>query len=418
MSPPEDDARDLSTLRQAEYRQRLLVNRLRREVYRQEDPSTSPDLLEDLRAAEEKLRAIERRRADAQVEERSGLVFDVDEDSRFLGAQTTGLEAEVYVRMEYVPTAIYHLLDRDEHPLVTCRVRVTRGDETRRLRMTSHIEGYSAHAVDTYELKPKRWHTFKQLPTLFPHKVDLVQELTRATLNVALEDLDGENGAMTELHKTELIWLLARTAAPRAVKDPKSGEWLDMSRYWGAFVTPNAPGVIEFLRIVAEHCDGPIDGYMGTRSSVESQARAIFDALKGAGIAYVHSATAFNPDEASTSQRMRLPSETLEHRQANCIDATLLFASLLEAATLSPGIVVFPTHALVAWETWDRSDDDWDEAVDGWTYLETTMIENFSFEEARRSGARQIQRFQGSPEAVLWPLRELRSVEPRITPME
>jgi hypothetical protein len=415
VSPSEGGSGDLSKLRQEEYRQRLLVNRLRREVYRQEDPSASPDLLKELTAAEQKLRAVEQKRAEAQAKAGSGLIVGIEKDSRFLGAQTTGLEAEVHVRMEYLPTAIYHLLDRDEHPLVTCRVRVARGTETRRLRLTSFIEGYSARAVDTYELEPKKWYTFKQLPTLFRDRIGGVTELTRATLNVALEDLDGEDGGLMELHKTEPVWLLARTAAPRKVRDPKSGEWLDLSRYWGAFVTPNAPSVMEFLSAVADECDGPLDGYLGTRQSVESQVRAVFKALKKAGITYVHSATAFNPDEASTSQRMRLPSESLARGQANCIDGTLLFASLLEAITLSPGIVVFPTHALVAWESWDRDREDWDETRDGWRYLETTMIENFSFERARRSGASQVRE---SSENVLWPLRELRSEEPIVTPME
>jgi hypothetical protein len=266
--------------------------------------------------------------------------------------------------------------------------------------------------VDTYELKLNKWHTFKQLPTLFPDLVRRVRELTRATLNVVLEDLDGE----VELHKTEPIWLLARTAAPRAVRDLKSGEWLDLSRYWGAFVTPNTPSVLKFLREVANICEGPLDGYLGSRQSVESQVRAIFNALKNTGIIYVHSAVAFNPEEGSQSQRMRLPSESLAHKEANCIDGTLLFASLLEAATLSPGIVVFPRHALVAWETWDRDRGDWNDTGDGWKYLETTMIGNHSFEKACASAGEQVQTW--GADAILWPLRELRSEKPIVTPME
>jgi hypothetical protein len=101
MSPTEENLQVLSKLRQEEYRQRLVVNRLQREVYQQSDPSASPALLAELRAAEQNLRAVERKRATAQAKDpKSGLVFGVKKDSRHLGADTTGLEAEVDVRME------------------------------------------------------------------------------------------------------------------------------------------------------------------------------------------------------------------------------------------------------------------------------------------------------------------------------
>ena len=51
-------------------------------------------------------------------------------------------------------------------------------------------------------------------------------------------------------------------------------------------------------------------------------------------------------------------------------------ASLLEAASLQPAIVLVPGHAFVAWETWEGTDE--------WDYLETTMIASHDFEAARR----------------------------------
>src|SRR4029077_11411867 len=79
------------------------------------------------------------------------------------------------------------------------------------------------------------------------------------------------------------------------------------------------------------------------------------------------------------TQRTRLPRESLRHKSANCIDGTVLMASLLEAASLHPAIVLVPGHAFVGWETWEGSDE--------WDYLETTMIASHDFEAAReRSG--------------------------------
>jgi hypothetical protein len=414
---------NLQDLLEQEYQQRLEVNRLRRLVYEQPDPSASPQLLDQLQQAEETLSQIEARRAAAQTADphASGRILDTtDRETALLGAETTGLEVQVHLRMAQVPTAICHLFDPSGQPLVTCQVRNARklspdASGIRRLRVISYVDGYSARAVDTLELPLNKEHPFDQLPTLFPGRVRGVTELTRATLNVMVEDMDSQR---IEVHKTHPIWLLARTTAPMAVMDPQSGQWQDMTPYLGAFVTPNAPAVMAFLRVVVEHHpERQLVGYQGDSSAVEPQVRAIFEALKAEGqIRYVNSVIAFSPEEGSATQRVRLPRESLEHHEANCIDGTVLFASLLEASSLSPAIVVVPGHAFVAWETWKKSDE--------WRYLETTMIGDFTFEQACESAEARAMRYAALPAQPgvfprfrRWPLRELRAVR-GITPME
>ena len=46
-----------------------------------------------------------------------------------------------------------------------------------------------------------------------------------------------------------------------------------------------------------------------------------------------------------------LPRESLADKEANCINGTVLFASLLEGISMSPAIVLVPGHAFLAWET-------------------------------------------------------------------
>jgi hypothetical protein len=411
---------DLDSLRRQEYVARLRVNALRREVYQQADPAASEPLLEELRAAEEELSVVEQQRAQAQVADpgREGVIVDTERERpqahAVRGADTTGLDACIVLRMSEVPTAIYHLLSRAGQPLLSCRVRNARRDGgTRRVRVTSYIEGYSARAVNTVEIPPGATSTFDQLPTLFPDRVREVGELTGATLNVLVEDLDGK----TELHRTETVWLLARTTAPLAVMDPATGQWQDMSPYFGAFVTPNAPAIMSFLRTVAEHHpERRLVGYQGEPAGVEAQLRAVFDALKTAGITYINSVIAFSPEEGGATQRVRLPRESLADKEANCIDGTVLVASLLEALSMSPAIVVVPGHAFVAWETWQDSGE--------WRYLETTMIGTSTFEEACASAEHTAAKYRQAAERTGNPLQfrrqslqELRSVR-RITPME
>jgi hypothetical protein len=417
---------DLEELRKREYQQRLLVERLRREAAWQDDLAAAEALFDELVAAELALAGTRQKIAEAEKRDaRSGLVakIGVVDKTGVLSLGSTGLSAQVHLRMAQIPTATYHLYDPEENPLLSCMVRTapkkkgqegarSQGTDIRRMRVVSYIDGYSAEAVNSVELRPDRDTTFNQLPTLFPDAISDLTELTRATLNVRVEDLD--NGRI-EKHSTHPIWLLARTTAPIAVRDPRGG-WQDLSPYLGAFVTPNAPALMAFLRSAAEmHPQKQLIGYQGDETKVEPQVRALFDALKtDAKMVYVNSVIDFTPDEGTSGQRVRLPRESLLHHQANCLDGTVLFASLLEAISLSPAIVLVPGHAFVAWETWKESDD--------WRFLETTMIGTKSFEEACTAGefraARAKKMAEKNPSLFrLWPLRVLR-VDKRITPME
>jgi hypothetical protein len=368
----------LADLRREEYDLRLVAQRLRREVFAQADPAASAALWAELKQAEEALAAAETRRTAAQAGDPDvGLIVDTERTTGLLGATTTGLEARVHLRMAQVPTAIYHLFDRDETPLLSCEVRNASDKEIRRLRAISYIDGYSARAVDTVELAPLATHPFNQLPVLDHDRIQSLTELRRASLNVLLEALDGEYGPQVELHSTYPLWLLARTCAPTGVQDPKTGQWRDLSHYFGAFVTPNAPGIMSFLRRAATlHPAGRLEGYQGDREAVAPQVQALFQALKEeANITYINSVISFNPDLGSSSQRVRLPRESLDDHEANCLDGTVLMASLLEAISLNPALVLVPEHAFVAWETWPGDDD--------WRYLETTMIGgSHTFQEA------------------------------------
>lgn len=405
MTEPSDP---LAELRQEEYRLRLEADRLRREVFGQDDPSADPARMEALEAVEAQLQGVEEQRSALQAQDpASGRILEsaslsAGEVTR--GLETTGLQAQIYLNMAHVPTAFYHLLDRESHPLFTCQVTTGRG--LRRVRLTSFIDGYSAQAVDTRELPANTTQTIKQLPTLFPERLQALTELTRATLNIQVEDLDRK----TELHATEPIWLLARTSAPLSVMDPQTGRWQDLSRYLGAFVTPNAPGLLRFLRSAARlHPEGRLAGYQGPEEGVTPQVGALFAALKEAGLTYVNSVIDFNPQQGASSQRVRLPRECLEAGEANCLDGAVLYASLLEGLSLSPALALVPGHALVAWESWQGSGE--------WRYLETTLTGSGTFEQACTSGQRTASLYGGRGRLNVLSLRELRT-KYAVTPME
>jgi len=365
------------------YRKRQEVQRLRQQLYGRPGPGTAPDLLDALLAAEETLHTLEA--AVSEPADDSGVLLTTTAHAPaskgvLMGTDTTGIDVDVSLRQSHVPTGVVHLLDPDEMPLVSYTVKCM-SDEPVRLRLTTFVEGYSAKCIDTVELHYDESVEIRHLPTFFPRRLRGVTELTRATLHVRVDDLDGT----PEQHSTFPIWLLPRTSAYLGIEDPATGAWLDLAPFLGAWVTPNAPAVMDVLREAADHHpQRAIAGYQVDTAGIEAQVRAIYGALAAAEVVYVNSVLAFGVTKGTYMQRVRLPSEALERRSANCLDGTLLMASLLEAASLNPGIVLVPGHAFLAWETQDSSGE--------WDYLETTMVGTDEFSAAQTAGRRLAER--------------------------
>jgi hypothetical protein len=329
-----------------------------------------------------------------------------------LGPETTGFELQVLQRMSHVPTGVVHLFDAKDRPLVSIRIRSV-SDQTILLRVTSFVEGYSSQAIDTIELPPQSWAELSQLPTFFPEHTREIHEMTRAMLHVRVDDLDKK----TEDYSTFPIWLLARTSAYNGIKDPATGQWIELWQYLAAWVTPFAEEVMELVRHAAGlHPQRMIAGYQEEAGGVEEQVKAVFNALKSEEILYVNSLLAFGAGEETRLQRVRLPREALNTKSANCIDGTVLMASALEAASLNPGVVVVPGHAFLGWEKGAGSGE--------WDYLETTMIGSGDFEAAQAYGRALAERYQAMSQQLgdaryfrLFSLADLR-VNQGITPME
>jgi hypothetical protein len=306
-----------------------------------------------------------------------------------LGPDTTRLRVDTAIKLQPVPTGIYHLLDPETHPLLSVTI-ANLTNESRRICVAAYIEGISARAIRTVEFKRSELQhpkTISLLPSLLPDQARLITEIQRATLHVIVEILGAASGTLSrtdqaasvvESHNTYSVILLSRNSGFNTVLDPETGLDRDLTCYYGAWVTPHAEPVQSLVRLAADRVpDRRIAGYHARSSpdGVTGQVRALFESLKAAGISYVDSVIDFGSGTGQVTQRTRLPSESLRNKSANCIDGTVLMASLLEAASLHPAIVLVPGHAFVGWETTEGSDD--------WDYLETTMIANQDFDAAR-----------------------------------
>jgi hypothetical protein len=276
-------------------------------------------------------------------------------------------------------------------PLFTVTVK-NEDRDARRIRVAAFLEGLSARAVRTDEIKPWGEATFPLSPTLLPERARRVTEVQWATLHVKVDILGGSRDdrvfypTVCECHSTFPVACLARTSSFNSVRRPDTQELVDLSHYYGAWVTPHVRPVQERLRRAADLSgSGMIWGYQRGAEAVTKQVAALYQSLKEAGVTYVNSVIDYGAAAGQATQRTRLPRESLTQRSANCIDGTVLMASLLEGASLNAALVLVPGHAFVGWQAEDGGKD--------WRFLETTMIGHADFEAACKSGQRQHDEF-------------------------
>lgn len=79
-------------------------------------------------------------------------------------------------------------------------------------------------------------------------------------------------------------------------------------------------------------------------TAIQKTAQAVYDALSADRMSYLNSSITFGENQA---QRIRLPSDSLKTGQMNCIDGSLLYASVYQNMGLKPVIILGPGLAFV-----------------------------------------------------------------------
>ncbi len=307
-------------------------------------------------------------------------------------APTLSTAPRVSVRLltSIVPTAFCRNLTAEGFPLV--QISIDNSDKSSTVAQVyarACIEGFSDTTVSSVQLPAGERSEMALLPVLQLEPVMKLNEIRPATLHVQVYQFG--HGDELRLHdQTYPIKLHAYDTALLGIRAPE-GKILDLTDYLVAFVTPHAPEVEDLLRRAVEyHPRHQIVGYQGAtdideaRRIVREQVQAMYTALKqDAGLVYINSPLNFGKQEGQITQRVRLPSTSLheDRSRANCIDGTVLYASLLELAALEPFIVIVPGHAFIGWRVW--------RGIDQYDFLETTLTGTEAFEKALQMGKEQ-----------------------------
>ncbi len=248
----------------------------------------------------------------------------------------------------------------------------------RELRIEIEIPGVTARVVKQIIVLGKKVEHVALTPTLLP---TFVLADVRGPRAVQL-DVKVTEGNDTVYERSIPTELLPRDYLPTWQKTGEDSKRPTLHNV-GAWVTPNDPAIDAFLGEAKKRLVGK-QSFSGPQSATLAQVAAIYDELKARGVSYVMDPQ-INSDQF-LGQRTRLPSEVLTSTNAQCLEGTLLFASLLEALGVSPVIVTVPGHAFVGWHS-----SPGDGKVPKLLFVETTMVHGAPFENAVKLAMRRVE---------------------------
>jgi hypothetical protein len=245
------------------------------------------------------------------------------------------------------------------------------GDKPRLLRVEAQIPGVTEAAIRTVTLLA---HAQREVVYLVPQLSTSFAAGSVRSERPAQLHLKIAEGDKILYEDTLAISLLPRDSLP-LFREIGADITKMTPEYIGAWVTPNSRAVDSFLTAAKQR--HPKKMFVGEQADTVSQVKAIYEELKARGVSYVMDPTV-NTDLVKV-QRTRLPSEVLESTNAQCLEGTILFATMLEAIGLRPIIVLVPGHAFVGWHA--TRADGVKPGADR-LFLETTMVGNAPFDAA------------------------------------
>ena len=159
-----------------------------------------------------------------------------------------------------------------------------------------------------------------------------------------------------------------------------SGNLHDSSYFFAAYVNENHPIVSQILKeaIASEIVDG-FRGYSGDKEDVKKEIEAIWETLKKRGVHYTTmAASADDSNPYIGSQYVRLLGESIDYAQANCVDGSVLMASVFRKIGLDVSLIILHDHMFIS----VNLDKEGKEPI----YIETTRLNDSSLDEAMEIG--------------------------------
>lgn len=252
-------------------------------------------------------------------------------------------------------------------------------DRALRNRIAVKIAGWSDDEIQTVDVPAGQSRTFKFAPSFLP-RLYHNHEISAGSARVEVSDATGHS-----LYEGTVPVRL------RSVDDMYWGANFKYAPFIASWVTPHAPEIEKILSIAKDKVPARrLPGYedwkdaAGQEKSTETQARAIYAAVKEHGVSYVKSSMTLGAHE-DVSQRIRMPRESFADNSANCIDGVVAFASLFENLGMDPEVVLVPGHAYVGVRM--------AQGVDKYLFIDVAQVARIDFEAAVRSADEGLAKY-------------------------
>lgn len=275
--------------------------------------------------------------------------------------------------------------------------------EKLRVRIETEILDYTDRTRNIITVPPlnnkrdkKARVIISQCPLLKRGLLEQIVAPTRATIHCVVSNEDTKEVLFEE---TRPIDLLANDEMVWGLKDIRSNTDFELHDFVGAWITPrDRDGLIERVRTEAAKLrpNKAFGDATATLGDIESHARAVYDYLAANGMSYV--SQSFSAVSMPDSQRVVLPEVVLRNNVGNCIDLTVLFASILEGVGIYSFVFLTKDHAFIGWGNKNNADEI--------LFLETTAIGSATFDEAVALGRKAFDdnfTFQGMPPGAMMP---------------
>lgn len=258
---------------------------------------------------------------------------------------------------DYWPLALLTISNTGDHPAIE--------------QISAEVLGWSEPFQQIVMLAPRETRKLPLTPELLPRayqNIDMRRALLRVEAKEPWADAGFSKQVPVYLHSAfDLYW------GPKFANAQLLARW----------VTPHDPAVLRLVSDARAYMPGGrirgYDEYTPNQKALEvevrAEARALFEALRHSGIGYVSSIFTFG-NFVDSAQRIRLPQETLSLRNANCIDVSVAYASMLENIGIAPLILIVPGHAFVGLRLAPQSRDV--------LYLDLTVLPQGTFLSAMR----------------------------------
>ncbi|MHB8994004.1 MAG: hypothetical protein ACYC63_02010 [Armatimonadota bacterium] len=290
-----------------------------------------------------------------------------------------------------IPTMQYRALPRLDLGLVQWTLENTSAEPCL-VRITTNVPGYTA-ASYTEEIAlnaRQRLNSLGHTPPLDPAKVGaLADDSTPAQIKCVMELVQNGQGRkmLEQSYGVRLLrpglWSTAfpsqNSAIPTVALMIQDSELLVKLR-------GEAARIAKMNRLVGYQTEAPAAGAAALTSDdkrelVRDQVEAIYKAVASRGVKYVEQSTINLED--SGIQRLLTPDQVLSGGGANCLDSTVLFASLLYPV-VRPIMIITDDHAFVGWHTWNSPDAPYE-------VLETTRVGVADFDQAVAEARKQAE---------------------------